>query len=159
MAVIVPVPEAVIDDASFDILGEIQPRIVEAIGQRVDSAIIFGVNRPAAWPMDIITRARQAGNNVIIGSSPDYYDLIMGENGVIAKVEEGGYMVTGALASMGMRAKLAQDEQNNGRVITAEKVGEYSVSYGDRTKLNQKMLQTLRIYLSQTNLLYRGSGC
>lgn len=106
LAVIVPVPEAVIDDASFDILGEIQPRIVEAIGQRVDSAIIFGVNRPAAWPMDIITRARQAGNNVIIGSSPDYYDLIMGENGVIAKVEEGGYMVTGALASMGMRAKL-----------------------------------------------------
>ena len=70
LAVIVPIPEAVVDDASFDILGEIQPRVVEAIGQRVDSAIIFGVNRPAAWPADIITRARQAGNNVAPGSSP-----------------------------------------------------------------------------------------
>lgn len=106
LAVIVPIPEAVLDDASFDIMGEIQPRVVEAIGQRVDSAIIFGVNKPAAWPMDIITRARQAKNNVAPGASPDYYDLIMGENGVIAKVESGGYMVTGALSAMGMRAKL-----------------------------------------------------
>ena len=49
LAVIVPIPEAVLDDASFDILGEVQPRIVEAIGQRVDAAAIFGVNRPASW--------------------------------------------------------------------------------------------------------------
>lgn len=106
LAVIVPIPEAVVADASFDILGEVQPRIVEAIGQRVDSAIIFGVNKPVAWPADIITRARQAGNNVAPGSNPDYYDLIMGEDGVIAKVEAGGYMVNGVLSAMGMRAKL-----------------------------------------------------
>lgn len=106
LAVIVPIPEAVVADASFDILGEVTPRIVEAIGQRVDSAIIFGVNKPSAWPADIITRARQAGNNVSPGSSPDYYDLIMGEEGVIAKVESGGYMVNGVLSAMGMRAKL-----------------------------------------------------
>ena len=59
-----PIPEAVIDDASFDILGEITPRVNEAIGQRVDSAAIFGVNRPSEWQNDIITLARQAGNNV-----------------------------------------------------------------------------------------------
>lgn len=106
LAVIVPIPEAVIDDASFDILGEVQPRVVEAIGQRVDSATIFGINRPAEWDLDIISRARQAGNNVAVGSDPKYYDLIMGENGVIAKVEEDGYMATGVIASMGMRAKL-----------------------------------------------------
>ena len=46
LAVIVPIPEAVLDDAEFDIFGEITPRVNEAIGQRVDSAIIFGVNRP-----------------------------------------------------------------------------------------------------------------
>lgn len=106
LAVIVPIPEAVVADASFDILGEVQPRVIEAIGQRVDSAAIFGVNRPAAWPADLITRARQAGNNVSPGASPDYYDLIMGEGGVIAKVEETGHMVTGALSGMSMRAKL-----------------------------------------------------
>ena len=99
-------PEAVLDDASFDILGEVQPRVMEAIGQCVDSAAIFGVNRPAGWPMDIISRARQAGNNVAPGSSPNYYDKIMGEDGIIAKVEAAGRMVTGAVSGMGIRAKL-----------------------------------------------------
>ena len=117
LAVIVPIPEAVVDDASFDIMGEVQPRVVEAIGQRVDSAVIFGVNRPAAWPADIITRARQAGNNVAPGTTPNYYDLIMGENGVIAKVEESGRMVTGALSSMGMRAKLRGIKSTDGHPI------------------------------------------
>lgn len=117
LAVIVPIPEAVVDDASFDILGEIQPRVVEAIGQRVDSAIIFGVNRPAAWPADIITRARQAGNNVAPGASPNYYDLIMGDGGLIAKVEASGRMVTGALSGMGMRAKLRGLKGTDGHPI------------------------------------------
>ena len=117
LAVIVPVPEAVIDDASFDIMGEIQPRVVEAIGQRVDSAIIFGVNRPAGWPADIITRARQAGNNVAPGSGTDYYNLIMGENGLIDRVEKSGRMVTGAVSSMGMRAKLRGVRTNSGQPI------------------------------------------
>lgn len=117
LAVIVPIPEAVVDDASFDILGQIQPRIVEAIGIKVDQATIFGINRPTEWTSDIITRARQAGNNVALGSNPDYYDLIMGENGIIAKVEESGYMVTGAIASLGMRAKLRGLRDNNGSPI------------------------------------------
>lgn len=104
LAVIVPIPEAVLDDADFDIMGEIEPRVKEAIGERVDSAVIFGVNRPAAWPLDIITRARQAGNNVA-GSTVDY-DALLGDGGVIAKVEADGYMATGGLASMAMRSKL-----------------------------------------------------
>lgn len=117
LAVIVPVPEAVIDDASFDIMGEIKPRVVEAIGQRVDSAIIFGVNRPAGWPADIITRARQAGNNVAPGSGTDYYNLIMGENGLIDRVEKSGRMVTGAVSAMGMRAKLRSIRTDSGQPI------------------------------------------
>lgn len=117
LAVIVPIPEAVVADASFDILGEIQPRVVEAIGQRVDSAVIFGVNRPAAWPADIITRARQAGNNVAPGASPDYFDLLLGDGGVIAKVENSGRMVTGVLSSMGMRAKLRGIKGTDGHPI------------------------------------------
>lgn len=117
LAVIVPIPEAVLDDAEFDIFGEITPRVNEAIGQRVDSAIIFGVNRPANWQNDIITLARQAGNNVAVGSSPDYYNLLLGEGGVISKVEEDGYMSTGALAAMTMRAKLRGIRAEDGNPI------------------------------------------
>lgn len=118
LAVIVPIPEAVLDDAEFDIFGEITPRVNEAIGQRVDSAVIFGVNRPAAWRNDIITTARQAGNNVAVpASNPDYYKLIMEEGGVIAKIEEYGYMATGCLASMGMRSKLRGIRASDGTLI------------------------------------------
>lgn len=117
LAVIVPIPEAVLDDAEFDIFGEITPRVNEAIGMRVDDAIIFGGNRPANWQNDIITLARQAGNNVAVGTSPDYYDLLLGEGGVISKVEEDGFMATGALASMSMRAKLRGIRATDGSLI------------------------------------------
>lgn len=117
LAVIVPIPEAVVADASFDIMGEVQPRVMEAIGQCVDAATIFGVNRPAGWRLDILSTARQAGNNVAPGGTPDYYDLIMGEGGVIAKVEESGHMVTGAVSGMSMRAKLRGLKGQDGHPI------------------------------------------
>jgi HK97 family phage major capsid protein len=106
LAVIVPIPEAVLDDAEFDIMGEVTPRVIEAIGQRVDSAVIFGENRPSEWQNDIITLARQSGNNVALGASPDYYAKILAEDGVFAKVEDDGYAVSGVIASTTMKAKL-----------------------------------------------------
>ena len=106
LAVIVPIPESVFDDAEIDILGEITPRVNEAIGQRVDAAIIFGDNRPREWQADIVTLARQAGNNVSPSAGKDYYDLTLGENGVFSKVEDDGYAVTGAIAPTTFKSKL-----------------------------------------------------
>ncbi|MBQ7437409.1 MAG: phage major capsid protein, partial [Oscillospiraceae bacterium] len=42
LAVIIPIPEAVLDDSNYDIWGEVKPRIVEAMGRRIDEAILFG---------------------------------------------------------------------------------------------------------------------
>ncbi len=117
LAVIVPIPEAVLADADVDIMGEVQPRVMEAIGQRVDAAAIFGENRPASWRMDILSTARQAGNNVAVGASPNYYDLLLGEGGVISKVEESGRMVNAAIGAMGMRAKLRGIKGTDGHPI------------------------------------------
>ncbi len=115
LAVIVPIPEAVLDDAEFDIMGEVTPRVVEAIGKRVDEAIIFDKGRPAEWGAGIITRARQAGNNVANGT--DLYAKLLAEGGVFDKVEEYGYAVSGVVASMGMRAKLRGLRDDNGQPI------------------------------------------
>ena len=117
LAVIVPIPEAVLDDAEFDIIGEVTPRVTEAIGQRVDSAIIFGINRPAEWQNDIITLARQAGNNVALGSNPDYYAKLLCEDGVFAKVEDDGYSVNGVIASTNMKAKLRGLRDDSGQPL------------------------------------------
>ena len=48
IAVIVPIPEAVLDDSEFDMWAEIKPLIVEAFGVKLDGAIIFGVDKPAS---------------------------------------------------------------------------------------------------------------
>ncbi len=117
LAVIVPLPEAVLDDASFDIVGEVTPRVTEAIGQRIDSAAIFGVNRPAEWQSDLVTLARQAGNNVACADGTITYDKLMAENGLLAKVEEGGYPVTGVVAAMNTRAKLRAIKDSDGTPI------------------------------------------
>ena len=117
LAVIVPISDAVLSDAEFDIFGEVTPRVMEAIGQKVDAAVIFGDNRPAEWGLDIISRARQAGNNVSPETGKDYYDLILGENGVFAKVEDDGYGVTGALAPMNFKSKLRGLRDTTGQPI------------------------------------------
>lgn len=114
LAVIVPIPEAVLDDASFDIIGETTPRINEAIGQRVDSATIFGVNRPSEWQNDIITLARQAGNNVSGGIT---YDSLLGTEGLFAKIESSGRMANGIIASMQTRAALRALKDSDGRPL------------------------------------------
>ena len=49
IAVIVPVPEAVLDDSEYDIWGEVKPRIIEAFGKVIDGAILFDVDKPATW--------------------------------------------------------------------------------------------------------------
>lgn len=117
LAVIVPISDAVLSDAEFDIFGEVTPRVMEAIGQKVDAAVIFGDNRPAEWGLDIISRARQAGNNVSPTDGRDYYDLILGENGVFAKVEDDGYGVSGALAPMNFKSKLRGLRDTTGQPI------------------------------------------
>lgn len=110
LAVIVPIPEAVLDDADYDIWGEVRPRIAEAIGVAIDQAIMFGTNAPAAWPDDLLTAATAAANVVDestqVALDEDLYDIILGANGVIGKVEADGFMVNGHVAAMSMRGKL-----------------------------------------------------
>lgn len=114
LAVIVPIPEAVVEDSSFDIVGEITPRINEAIGAKVDSAIAFGNGRPVEWQNDLVTLARQAGNNVSGGIT---YDTLMGENGILSKVEQSGYTVNGVMAAMTARGALRGLKDDAGRPI------------------------------------------
>lgn len=114
LAVIVPIPEAVLDDASFDIMGEVTPRVNEAIGMKFDEAAIFGVDRPPEWQNDIITLARQAGNNVSGGIT---FDTILAQDGLFGKVEEAGYIVDGVIAAMRARAALRGIKDDASRPI------------------------------------------
>jgi HK97 family phage major capsid protein len=109
LAVIVALPEAVIADVDYDLWGEVKPKLVEAFGLAFDQAVFYGINAPAAWPTNITTAAESAGNLVVpgsLGANTDLYDELLGEDGVIAKVEEDGFMVSGHAAALTMRGKL-----------------------------------------------------
>lgn len=114
IAVIVPIPEAVLDDSEYDIWAEVRPRITEAFGKVIDSAILFGVNKPSTWREDVVATATKAGTVVTLGSADNLYDKIMAEDGVIAKVEDCGYFVNGHMADISMRARLRGLKNTNG---------------------------------------------
>lgn len=117
MAVIVPIPQAVLDDSDYDIWAEVRPLVEEAIGIAFDDAVLFGTNAPSAWPTDIRAGAIAAGNDVAEGTGADLYDDILGEDGVISKLEIDGFMASGHVAAMSMRGKLRSIRTADGTPI------------------------------------------
>lgn len=112
LAVIVPIPEAVLDDAEYDIWASVRPRIVEAFHKAIDAAILFGTNKPTSWRDGIFDSCVDTSNFVIATS--DLYQDIMGTAGVIAKVEEDGYLPNGVIGKIGLRASLRGLVDQNG---------------------------------------------
>ena len=104
IAVIVPIPEAALDDADYDIWGEVKPRLTEAFGKVIDSAILFGTKKPSTWRDGVVPSAVAAGNGVPVSSN--VYNDIMGEGGLISKVELDGFNPNGVMAAIQMRGKL-----------------------------------------------------
>lgn len=115
IAVIVPIPEAVLDDADYDIWGEVRPRLVEAFGKAIDGAILFGTNKPTSWRDSVLETCTKAGS--VVAATPYIYDDILSEGGVVAKVEESGYLVNGIMAAIQMRAKLRGLKDQGGSPI------------------------------------------
>ena len=117
IAVIVPIPEAVLDDAEYDIWAEVKPRVTEAFGKVIDGAILFDVDKPSTWRDGVVTTATKTKSVVELATGDDLYDKIMAEEGVIAKVEDSGYFVNGHMADISMRAKLRGLKDTTGNPI------------------------------------------
>lgn len=118
IAVIVPIPEAVLDDADYDIWGEVRPRLNEAFGKKIDEAILFGTGKPSTWRDGVVTSATSAGTIVTPSSTAlDVFGDIMGENGLISKVELSGYAPNGVMSAVQMRGKLRGLKDTSGQPI------------------------------------------
>lgn len=117
IAAIVVVSENAIADAHYDIWGNVRPRIVEAIGKTFDQAVFFGTNKPQSFPAGIVPGAIAAGKNVALDATKSLYEQLMGETGIIAKVEASGYIPTAHVGSISMKAKLRGAVDENGLPI------------------------------------------
>ncbi len=116
IAAIVPIPEALIDDASFDIWGEIRPRLAEAIARALDAAIFFGTNKPASWPAHIVSGATAASNTFTRGTTTQALGGVGGDlNSLMGTVETDGYDVNGFVTRRTFRSVLRGARDTTGQ--------------------------------------------
>lgn len=118
IAVIVPIPEAYLDDAEFDIWGEIKPKIAEAFAVAIDGATLFGINKPDTWGLDVYHHAVAAGNAVVRGAVGGQ-DVAGDVSDVMALVENDGFDVNGHAARRAMRATFRNLRDDNNQPIFA----------------------------------------
>lgn len=114
IAVIIPIPEAVLDDAEYDIWGELKPVIISEFGRVIDSAVFFGADKPTTWPSGIITEAITKNKAVSYGSGMDIADDI---NTMMSIVEADGFDVNGFAGAVGIKASLRGLRDKNGGLI------------------------------------------
>jgi HK97 family phage major capsid protein len=103
LAVIVPIPEAYLDDSQVPIWDVVRPHIVEAIGAKIDAAAMFGTDKPSSWPAAIYPSAVAAGNTVTAGTNTDFAKDVsaLGE-----KIAQDGFAVNGFASRPGLKWKL-----------------------------------------------------
>lgn len=106
LAAIVPIPDAVVDDADFDIWGEVRPALTEAIGLALDAAVFFGANAPASFPVNIEDAAVAAGNVEVQGALAAAGGIQDDLDRAVGKVEDDGFDITGYIAPRALRGLL-----------------------------------------------------
>ena len=131
LAVIVPIPVAVIDDATVDLWGEIRPRLAEAFGMKVDAAALFGTDKPSGWGDSIVEAAVAASNEYTVGDSGG--DISVDISETWALVEDDGFDVNIQWARRRMRSRLRGLRADDGQPIfqNALSVGGQPSIYGE----------------------------
>lgn len=99
LAVIVPVPEAVIADVNVDIFARLRPLLADAFAMVLDSATVFGVNRPATFAQAIVPGAAAATPTQAIVNA----DVVAGIDEALSLLEGNDVNVNGIVARAAVR--------------------------------------------------------
>ena len=157
IAVIVPIKEDVLDDASIDIWGEIRPRIEEAFGKKIDQAVFVGVDKPSAWRADLLSSIAQAGAYVSQGSGTLYSAI----NDAMVKVEESGYNPTGIVGGVDVKGKFRMMLDTSGQPIKGTEIDELPKAYIDNGAWDKTKAQmivgdfTQAVYSIRQDITYK----
>jgi len=114
LAALVAIPHAYEDDSGFPVWDETRPQVVEALGKKLDEAVLFGVDKPATWGDDIVTRATAAGNTTVAGTAVDLAADIAASAGTLKR---SGYRTTGFAVEPGFGWDLIGTRATDGTPI------------------------------------------
>lgn len=129
LAVIIPIDENVLDDASVDLFDLYRPNIESAIAQKLDAAALFGTDFPTAWgtAQSIHETLVVAGHNFQEDASPtdaELLTLMAGSglvvdtpDGALAALEEDEYEATGFVAHSTFKSRIRNMRDADNRFI------------------------------------------
>jgi len=119
IAVIIPIHENVIDDATVPVLTEIAELGGQAVGKKLDQAVLFGTDKPASWVSDdLLTAAVGASQAVnIVEGDANVSDIVGGVNQVSKLIATAGWAPDTLVSSLAMRYEVANLRDANGMPI------------------------------------------
>ena len=126
IAVIVPIKENLLNDASVDLWAEIRPQLTSSIAKTIDAAVFKGEGAPASWGEGIIPQIIAKGKTVT-ETGKLYNDI----NNVMVEVEESGYDVNALLGGVGLKGKFRMMVDGNGQPLNTNEIGSLRREYLD----------------------------
>ena len=118
VAVIVPVHENVLDDATEDVLANLAKLGGQALGLKLDQAVLFGIDKPTSWTSPaLLSAAVTAGNAFTVtpgaANGSDLFGVIAQAAGAVA---EDGFSPDTLLSSLALRWRMANLRDANGNL-------------------------------------------
>jgi HK97 family phage major capsid protein len=138
LAVLCPIPNALVDDSSIPLWAEVKPLLAEAIGIKVDLACLYGVDKPASFPVAILPGAVAAANVITAGS-----DLMADTAAMAQAIVQDGFDPSGFVGPAGYDWALRAARYPNG----------YPAYEGDGKSLYGQPLDTTRLFASTATRL------
>lgn len=138
LAVIVPISENVVNDASFDLWAEIRPRLFEAMGRKIDEAILMGTDRPQGFRLGLVDSAINAGATVT--STADLYKDL---NNAMAFVEASDYDPNAVIGPVALKSQFRMLVDSTGQPIQnteIDSIPKYFVKNGGWDKTKAQMI-------------------
>lgn len=124
LAVIIPVHEDVLEDMTEDGLALLSVQGGQAIGAKLDEAVLFGVDKPTTWTdPDLLASATADGNVFQVSATPGEDDLAGSIYQAAGAVADSGANPTTVLSASGLRFRLANLRAADGTAILSRTLG------------------------------------
>uniref|UniRef100_A0AAU8GNU8 Major capsid protein n=1 Tax=Mycobacterium phage Pharb TaxID=3136626 RepID=A0AAU8GNU8_9VIRU len=119
IAVIIPVHENIIDDATVAVLTEIAELGGQAIGKKLDQAVLFGTQKPASWVSPALLPAAVAAGQAVavVDGIANESDIVGATNQVAEAIAVAGWAPDTLISSLALRYKVANLRDANGNPV------------------------------------------
>jgi HK97 family phage major capsid protein len=117
IAAILPVPENVADDLSFNIFDSLRPFLEEAVALTLDDAIFFGTGKPSSWPAAIGPGAAAATQTTTLSSNAAAGGIFEDANLALEQVESDGFDPKSWVFPRNFRARLRRARSTEGNQL------------------------------------------